>query len=184
MHFLHKTFRGTIDRISHCAKFHSSSCLIPDCQKSGLVVLITENQLGLVFIWPVNTWKTKKRKYKADIFFQQLTFILNHKKVLFVLNELGIFLQPLTSISNCLQMSVCKKETDQCGHKLFSSSIIPQDQHGQVEFFPDCKCNKERVFNSTSGYCKGIMFKQCLTKGIYTNWIQMKIQVYINICFI
>ena len=28
MHFLHKTFPGTIDKISQCAKFHSSSCLI------------------------------------------------------------------------------------------------------------------------------------------------------------
>ena len=28
MHFLHKTFPGTIDKISHCAKFHISSCLV------------------------------------------------------------------------------------------------------------------------------------------------------------
>ena len=28
MHFLYKTFPGTIDKISHCAKFHSSSCLV------------------------------------------------------------------------------------------------------------------------------------------------------------
>ena len=28
MHFLHKTFPGTIDKISHCAKLHSSSCLV------------------------------------------------------------------------------------------------------------------------------------------------------------
>ena len=28
MHFLHKTFPGTIDKIYHCAKFHSSSCLV------------------------------------------------------------------------------------------------------------------------------------------------------------
>ena len=28
MHFLHKTFPGTIDKISHCAKFHNFSCLV------------------------------------------------------------------------------------------------------------------------------------------------------------
>ena len=28
MHFLHKTFPGTSDKISHSAKVHSSSCLI------------------------------------------------------------------------------------------------------------------------------------------------------------
>ena len=28
MHFLYKTSPGTIDKISHCAKFHSSSCLV------------------------------------------------------------------------------------------------------------------------------------------------------------
>ena len=28
MHFLHKTFPGTIDKISHCAKFHTSSYLV------------------------------------------------------------------------------------------------------------------------------------------------------------
>ena len=28
MHFLHKTFPGTSNKISHCAKFHGSSCLI------------------------------------------------------------------------------------------------------------------------------------------------------------
>ena len=27
MHFLHKSFPGTSDKIYHCAKFHSSSCL-------------------------------------------------------------------------------------------------------------------------------------------------------------
>ena len=28
MHFLHKTFPGISDKISHCSKFHGSSCLI------------------------------------------------------------------------------------------------------------------------------------------------------------
>ena len=28
MHFLHKTFPGTIDKTSHSGKFHSSSCLV------------------------------------------------------------------------------------------------------------------------------------------------------------
>ena len=34
MHFLHKTFPGTSDKIIHCAKFHSSSCLISWLSKS------------------------------------------------------------------------------------------------------------------------------------------------------
>ena len=36
MHFLHKTFPGTSDKISHCAKFHSSSWLISWLPKSDL----------------------------------------------------------------------------------------------------------------------------------------------------
>ena len=36
MHFLHKTFPGTSDKISHCAKFHSSCCLISRLPKSDL----------------------------------------------------------------------------------------------------------------------------------------------------
>ena len=36
MHFLHKTFPGTSDKISHCAKFYSSSCLISWLPKSDL----------------------------------------------------------------------------------------------------------------------------------------------------
>ena len=28
LHFLHKTFPGNIDKISHCAKFHCSSCFV------------------------------------------------------------------------------------------------------------------------------------------------------------
>ena len=36
MHFLHKTFPGASDKISHCAKFHGSSCLISRLPKSGL----------------------------------------------------------------------------------------------------------------------------------------------------
>ena len=45
MHFLHKSFPGTSDKISRCAKFHSSSCLISSLP-SGLLVLLTENQLS------------------------------------------------------------------------------------------------------------------------------------------
>ncbi len=36
MHFLHKTFPGTSDKISGCAKFHGSSCLISWLPKSDL----------------------------------------------------------------------------------------------------------------------------------------------------
>ena len=36
MHFLHKTFPGASDKISHCAKFYSSSCLISWLPKSDL----------------------------------------------------------------------------------------------------------------------------------------------------
>ena len=36
MHFLHITFPGTIIKISHCTKFHSSSCLISWLPKSDL----------------------------------------------------------------------------------------------------------------------------------------------------
>ena len=36
MHFLHKTFPGVSDKISHCAKLHSSSCLIYWLPKSDL----------------------------------------------------------------------------------------------------------------------------------------------------
>ena len=40
MHLFHKTFQGTSDKISHCAKLHSSSCLIswlPNIRSCGLV---------------------------------------------------------------------------------------------------------------------------------------------------
>ena len=87
------------------------------------------------------------------------------------MKKLSLFLQPPTSISNSLEITVCLKKyiTDQCGHKLFPSSIIPQDQRGQVELmecFFYCKYNNGVVLYSTSGYCKGIMFKQCFTLGI------------------
>ena len=36
MHFLHKTFPGTSDKIFQCAKFHNSSCLISWLPKSDL----------------------------------------------------------------------------------------------------------------------------------------------------
>ena len=36
MHFIYNTFPGTSDKISHSAKFHSSSCLISWPPKSGL----------------------------------------------------------------------------------------------------------------------------------------------------
>ena len=47
VHFLHKTFPATSDKISHCAKFHSSSCLISWLQKSDLCEL-TEQSPPLV----------------------------------------------------------------------------------------------------------------------------------------
>ena len=36
MHILHKTFPGTFDKTSHCAKFHSSGCLISCLPKTDL----------------------------------------------------------------------------------------------------------------------------------------------------
>ena len=50
LHFLHKSFPGTSDKISHCAKFHSSSCLISWLPKSNLYET-TEPRPPLCMLW-------------------------------------------------------------------------------------------------------------------------------------
>ena len=52
MHFLHKTFPGTSDKIT-VQIFSALTVLFPDCQKSGFVVLC---YLGINFLQPKHSF--------------------------------------------------------------------------------------------------------------------------------
>ena len=62
MHFLHITFPGTNSKISHCAKFHSSSCLISGLPKYDLCET-TECSPPLCF----------RMKFRGNIFFNTIS---------------------------------------------------------------------------------------------------------------
>ena len=62
---LHKTFLGTADETFHCAKFHSSAVLFPDCQKltyvkqQDVALPLVELKLNILLpIFPIpNDWR-------------------------------------------------------------------------------------------------------------------------------